>query len=106
MTLRQAIKIIQSIHEVLGASAEVKMIEQEDGSGTRFNYKLKNDIHPRFINLKPYQEKLEQVEEKKKLLSELEMWTYTSFSETISTTGKEHTQERTADILNKLPSWK
>ena len=95
MTLTEAIQIIRAIHEVLGESSEVKMIEQEDGSGMKFNYMLKHDTQRRYMNLKPYYDKLEAIKS-------LEMWTYSSFSETISVRGKEHVTEKINQILNKI----
>jgi len=95
MTLTEAIQIIRAIHEVLGESSEVVMIEVEDGSRMRFNYRLKHDTQNRYINLKPYHDKLE-------VIRQLEMWTYSSFSETISVRGKEHVTERINQILNKI----
>lgn len=102
MTLTEAIQIIRAIHEVLGESSEVKMIEQEDGSGMKFNYMLKHDTQRRYMNLKPYYDKLEVIRQKERDLKSLEMWTYSSFSETISVRGKEHVTERINQILNKI----
>ena len=102
MTLTEAIAIIRAIHEVLGESSEVKMIEQEDGSGMKFNYMLIHDTQRRYMNLKPYYDKLEVIRQKERDLKTLEMWTYSSFSETISVRGKEHVTEKINQILNKI----
>ena len=102
MTLTEAIQIIRAIHEVLGSSSEVAMFEVEDGSRMRFNYRLKHDTQNRYIDLKPYHDKLEEVRQKAELVKNLEMWVYTSFSETISVRGKEHVTERINQILNKI----
>ena len=102
MTLTEAIQIIRAIHEVLGSSSEVAMIEVEDGSRMRFNYRLKHDTQNRYIDLKPYHDKLQVIRQKEDDLKTLEMWTYTSFSETISVTGKKHVTEKINQILNKI----
>ena len=95
MTITQAIPIIESIHNVLNANKEVVMIEMEDGSGMRFNYKLKFDTQPRFINLTDYYNKLQ-------LVKQLEGWVHESFSEIISIRGKDAVNERIKDIINKF----
>ena len=102
MTLTEAQQIIEAIHSVLGSSKEVVMIEVEDGSRMRFNYRLKHDTRNRYIDLKPYHDKLEDVRYKAELVRKLEMWTYESFSETISVRGKEAVNERINQILNKI----
>lgn len=102
MTLSEAQQIIEAIHTVLRTGSQLKMIEYEDGTGMRFNYKLMHDTYPRFINLRPYYDKLAVVREKRKLIEKLEMWTYESFNETISVLGKEVVDERINQILNKI----
>ena len=47
MILTDAIKMIQSLH-----LDKIVMIEFEDGSGHKFNYKLSSEDKKRFINLK------------------------------------------------------
>ena len=102
MTLKEAIDIIESIHHVLGSSKEVVMIEVEDGSRMRFNYRLKHDTRNRYIDLKPYHDRLIVVKQKYELVKNLEMWIYESFNETISVRGKEAVNERINQILNKI----
>lgn len=102
LTLTEAQQIIESIHRVLGVDSSLNMIEYEDGSGMRFNYKLARDTYPRFINLRPYYDKLQVVKEKRMLVDNLEMWLYESFNETISVRGKEAVNERISQILNKI----
>lgn len=57
MTLIDAIKEIEKHH--FDFQLPIQMIEYEDGSGFKFNYRLKNDKNIRFINLNyaKYQEK-------------------------------------------------
>lgn len=47
MKLYQATQIIEAIYK-----SEVMMIEYEDGSKVKFNFKLNGDLKKRFINLK------------------------------------------------------
>lgn len=47
MTLQQAITEIEKIHQ-----SKIQMIEFEDGSGYKFNYRLFGDTKNKFINLK------------------------------------------------------
>jgi hypothetical protein len=49
MTLLDAIKEIEKQH--FDFQLPIQMIEFEDGSGFKFNYRLKNDKDVRFINL-------------------------------------------------------
>lgn len=49
MTLEQAIKEISKQH--FSFQLPIQMIEFEDGSGTKFNYRLKGETKNRFVNL-------------------------------------------------------
>lgn len=49
MTLEQAIKQIEKQH--FAFQLPIQMIEFEDGSGTKFNYRLKGETKNRFIHL-------------------------------------------------------
>lgn len=49
MTLDQAIKEISKQH--FSFQLPIQMIEFEDGSGTKFNYRLKGETKNRFVNL-------------------------------------------------------
>ena len=49
MTLEQAIKQIEKKH--YSFQLPIQMIEFEDGSGTKFNYRLKGETKNRFIHL-------------------------------------------------------
>jgi hypothetical protein len=48
MTLEQAIKVIEGQYQ-----KKVVMIEIEDGSGYKFNYRLSGEQKNRFISIKP-----------------------------------------------------
>jgi hypothetical protein len=50
MTLQQAITEIEKVH--FAYQLPIVMIEFEDGSGYKFNYRLKNEQKNRFIDLK------------------------------------------------------
>lgn len=102
MTLTEAIDIIQHVHATWFSHKEIVMIEYEDGSGWNFNYRLKFDEQDRFINLKPYHEKLEAIKDKEELIRKLKQYTHTSFYTDISERGKEHTSECINQILNKI----
>lgn len=62
MTLGQAVCIIANNH-----NKDVKMIEYEDGSLTKFNYRLYGESECRFVDLTTYQKK-------KNALREIEVW--------------------------------
>lgn len=60
MTLAQAVEVLESKHQ-----AKIQMIEFEDGSGYKFNYRLMGEQKNKFIDLwtddylKQYQQVIE-----------------------------------------------
>ena len=62
MTLAQAIEVLESKHQ-----AKIQMIEIEDGSGYKFNYRLMGEQKNKFIDLwaddyfKQYQQVLQVI---------------------------------------------
>ena len=102
MTLKEAISIIEDVHPSRCEPKYVMMIEYEDGSLFKFNYRLIGETKNRFIDLRPHHIQLEKIRQKEALVGNLKMWTTTLFEEDISQKGIEHCTQRINEINQKL----
>lgn len=93
MTLTHALEVIQGEN----CRQKVTMIEYEDGSGTKFNYRLQGYTENRFIDLTDYAEKSEAYES-------MDKWIFMLNDPNTSPMGRAVAATRVRDAFLKIIS--